>query len=63
MRDVNIQGKQHLEVRNSNDPHVIWKHLRPFEEKWLLTVSTQKGCTYNCKFCDVADLPFKGNLS
>lgn len=63
MRDVSVGGKEHFEVRESQDPKVIWKHLRPFSEKWLLTVSTQKGCVHNCKFCDVAPLPFKGNLS
>lgn len=63
MRDVAVDGKLHNEVRNSLDPHVIWNHLVPYQKKWLLTVSTQKGCTHNCKFCDVAPLPFNGNLS
>jgi 23S rRNA (adenine2503-C2)-methyltransferase len=63
MRDVSVDGKLHAEVRESSDPHVIWKHLVPYDKKWLLTVSTQKGCTHNCQFCDVANLPFKGNLS
>ena len=63
MRDVSVGGKQHLEVRNTSDPHIIWKHLVPYEDKWLLTVSTQKGCTHNCRFCDVANLPFNGNLT
>lgn len=63
MRDVAVDGKLHKEVRESTDPHVIWKHLVPYGEKWLLTVSTQKGCVHNCKFCDVAPLPFKGNLT
>ena len=63
MRDVSVDGKLHAEVRTSQDPHTIWKHLVPFNSKWLLTVSTQKGCTHNCQFCDVADLPFNGNLS
>lgn len=63
MRDVSVGGKQHFEVRNTSDPHIIWKHLVPYEDKWLLTVSTQKGCTHNCRFCDVAPLPFRGNLS
>lgn len=63
MRDVAVDGKLHSEVRNSLDPHVIWKHLVPYEKKWLLTVSTQKGCVHNCKFCDVAPLPFDGNLT
>lgn len=63
MRDVMVDSKQHNEVRNSIDPKVIWQHLRPYDEKWLLTVSTQKGCPHNCQFCDVAPLPFKGNLT
>ena len=63
MRDVAVDGKQHLEVRESNDPHVVWRHLVDYKDKWLLTVSTQRGCTHNCLFCDVAKLPFKGNLT
>lgn len=63
MRDVAVDGKLHKEVRETTDPKVIWNHLVPYEKKWLMTVSTQKGCTHNCKFCDVAPLPFKGNLS
>jgi len=63
MRDVAVGGKQHLEVRTSNDPHVIWKHLVPYSKKWLLTVSTQRGCQHFCHFCDVASLPFRGNLT
>lgn len=61
MRDVLI--KDNYEVRTSQDPRVIWKALDSYENKWLMTVSTQKGCTHNCKFCDVAPLPYKGNLS
>jgi 23S rRNA (adenine2503-C2)-methyltransferase len=63
MRDVAVDGKLHLEVRESTDPKVIWKHLVPYAKKWLLTVSTQFGCSFSCKFCDVATLPFKGNLA
>lgn len=63
MRDVSVDGKLHASVRETQDPKEIWKHLVSYEDKWLLTVSTQKGCTHNCKFCDVANLPFKGNLS
>lgn len=63
MRDVAVDGKQHLEVRESSDPHVIWRHLVDYREKWLLTVSTQKGCSHNCEFCDVSNLPFRGNLA
>jgi 23S rRNA (adenine2503-C2)-methyltransferase len=63
MRDVSVGGKEHLEVRKTLDPHVVWRHLVPYEDKWLLTVSTQKGCVHKCKFCDVPNLPFKGNLT
>ena len=38
MRDVAIDGKLHKEVRETNDPHIILKHLVPFDKKWLLTV-------------------------
>ena len=27
--------------------------LLPLEEKWVITISTQRGCNINCKFCDV----------
>lgn len=27
--------------------------LMPLTEKWVLTISTQYGCSMNCKFCDV----------
>ena len=64
MRDVAVDGKLHSAVRESQDPHIVTgKHLVPYTDKMLLTVSTQKGCTHNCQFCDVATLPFKGNLS
>jgi adenine C2-methylase RlmN of 23S rRNA A2503 and tRNA A37 len=62
MRDVTVDGKNHEEVRETLDPQIIWKHLAPIEKKWLCTVSTQVGCTYSCKFCDVAKIGFKRNL-
>lgn len=27
--------------------------IQPLEEKWVITLSTQYGCSMNCKFCDV----------
>lgn len=63
MRDVSVDGKQHEEVRNATDPRVVWKHLVPYSQKWLMTVSTQFGCKFSCEFCSVSKLPFKGNLS
>lgn len=35
----------------------------PLSEKWVITVSTQYGCPQKCTFCDVPNLPFKGNAS
>jgi len=28
-------------------------NIMPLEEKWVITLSTQYGCSMNCKFCDV----------
>jgi len=33
--------------------HVHHQELLPLEEKWVITISTQYGCSMNCKFCDV----------
>lgn len=63
MRDVAVDGKLHKEVREEIEASKIWPHLVNYEKKWLLTVSTQRGCTFNCRFCDVAPLKFKGNLT
>ena len=27
--------------------------VMPLTEKWVVTISTQYGCSMNCKFCDV----------
>ena len=27
--------------------------VMPLSEKWVITISTQYGCSMNCKFCDV----------
>ena len=35
----------------------------PLSEKWVITVSTQYGCPQKCTFCDVPNVPFKGNAS
>ncbi len=32
---------------------VIHTDLLPLEEKWVITISTQYGCSMRCKFCDV----------
>ena len=35
----------------------------PLSEKWVVTLSTQYGCTMKCNFCDVPNVRFKGNVS
>ena len=33
--------------------HVEHQNMLPLTEKWVITISTQYGCSMNCKFCDV----------
>lgn len=33
--------------------HVSHQEMLPLEEKWVVTISTQYGCSMNCVFCDV----------
>ncbi len=35
----------------------------PLSEKWVITLSTQYGCTQKCNFCDVPKIPFNGNVT
>lgn len=35
----------------------------PLSEKWVITVSTQYGCVMRCNFCDVPNVPWRGNVS
>ena len=35
----------------------------PLSEKWVVTLSTQYGCPMRCTFCDVPNVPYKGNVS
>lgn len=35
----------------------------PVSEKWVITISTQYGCPMKCTFCDVPNVPFRGNAS
>jgi 23S rRNA (adenine2503-C2)-methyltransferase len=42
----NVNLNQHKKVEN-NMP------LMPLSEKWVVTISTQYGCSMGCKFCDV----------
>ena len=34
-------------------PHVAHQQMLPLEEKWVITISTQYGCSMRCTFCDV----------
>lgn len=34
-------------------PHVAHQEMLPLEEKWVITISTQYGCSMGCSFCDV----------
>lgn len=38
-------------------------HCMPLSEKWVVTVSTQYGCPMKCNFCDVPNVPFRGNVT
>ena len=38
-------------------------NCKPLSEKWVITLSTQYGCSQTCKFCSCPNLPFKGNVS
>lgn len=38
-------------------------YCMPLSEKWVITVSTQYGCTMNCTFCDVPNVKFRGNAT
>lgn len=33
--------------------HVEHQNMLPLSEKWVITISTQYGCSMGCKFCDV----------
>lgn len=35
----------------------------PLSEKWVITVSTQFGCSMDCKFCDCPQVQFRGNAT
>jgi 23S rRNA (adenine2503-C2)-methyltransferase len=37
--------------------------LLPLEEKWVITCSTQYGCSQKCTFCDVPNVKFVGNAT
>lgn len=50
-KDVNIKCDA-LGLTRELD-HVSHTRLLPLEDKWVITVSTQYGCSMGCNFCDV----------
>jgi len=38
-------------------------HCMPLSEKWVITLSTQYGCPMKCTFCDVPNVPWRGNVT
>jgi 23S rRNA (adenine2503-C2)-methyltransferase len=50
-KDVNIKADF---MGLDRDPgKVVHGKMLPLEEKWVITISTQYGCSMGCKFCDV----------
>lgn len=47
----------------SDEPRMLWKNLVPWNEKWHLSISVQKGCPFGCRFCDATNFQFRGNLT
>lgn len=43
--------------------HGVQHHDVDLTEKWVATISTQKGCPMHCQFCDCPKFGFHGNVS
>lgn len=43
--------------------HGVKHHEVDLTEKWVATISTQKGCPMKCQFCDCPKYGFHGNVS
>lgn len=50
-KEVNLKADFMGLTRNIE--HVEHQEMLPLTEKWVITISTQYGCSMNCKFCDV----------
>lgn len=46
-----------------NEIHGVKHHEVDLTEKWVATISTQKGCPMKCAFCDCPKYGFYGNAS
>jgi len=53
-KDVNVKCDS-MGLTRKPDP-VKHTKLLPLEEKWVITISTQYGCSMGCAFCDVPDV-------
>ena len=43
--------------------HGVQHHDVDLSQKWVATISTQKGCPMRCQFCDCPKFGFHGNVS
>ncbi len=60
-KDVNVKADF---LGLSRDlPPVVHRELLPLEEKWVITVSTQYGCSMKCSFCDVPKVGHGANAT
>jgi len=50
-KDVNLKA-DFMGLNRSID-HVEHQEMMPLTKKWVVTISTQYGCSMDCKFCDV----------
>lgn len=46
-------GDYGAHVNLNQGKKVVHQQLLPLEEKWVITISTQYGCSMGCTFCDV----------
>lgn len=46
-----------------NEINGVKHHNVDLKDKWVATISTQKGCPMKCRFCDCPKYGFKGNIS
>lgn len=60
-KDVNLKCDAMGLTRKLNK--VEHTKLLPLEEKWVITISTQYGCSMGCKFCDVPSVGKGRNCS
>lgn len=47
----------------TNEIHGVQHHEVDLHDKWVATISTQKGCPMKCQFCDCPTYGFHGNAS